>query len=61
MHMESKMGFGVTVKTFFCSFSVNICGDINTAKSINKELTYYYMSKQYALFAQNGLYALKRK
>lgn len=54
-------GLWCDCQNILLSFSVNICGDINTAKSINKELTYYYMSKQYAPFAQNGLYALKRK
>ncbi len=43
------------------SLLVNSNGDIYAAKRICKELTYYYTQKNYAPFAQKGLYALKRK
>lgn len=43
------------------SFLVNNGGDICAAQSICKDLTYYYTEKNYAPFAQKGLYALKRK
>lgn len=43
------------------SFLVNDGGDINFAKRIYKELTYYYTQKNFAPFAQKGLYALERK
>lgn len=43
------------------SFFVNDGGDINIAKRIYKELTYYYTQKNFAPFAQKGLYALERK
>lgn len=43
------------------SLLVNSNGDIYTARRICKELTYYYTQKNYATFAQKGLYALERK
>lgn len=43
------------------SLLVNSNGDIYTARRICKELTYYYTQKNYAPFAQKGLYALDRK
>lgn len=43
------------------SLLVNSDGDIYTARRICKELTYYYTQKNYAPFAQKGLYALERK
>ena len=43
------------------SLLVNSNGDIDTARRICKELTYYYTQKNYAPFAQKGLYALERK
>lgn len=43
------------------SLVVNNNGDIYKARRICKELTYYYTQKNYAPFAQKGLYALERK
>lgn len=43
------------------SYLVNSSGDIFAAQRICKELTYYYTTKNHALFAQKGLNALKRK
>ena len=43
------------------SLLVNSNGDIYAARRICKELTYYYAQKDYAPFAQKGLYALERK
>ncbi len=43
------------------SLLVNSNGDIYAAKRICKELMYYYTQKNYAPFAQKGLYALERK
>ena len=43
------------------SLLVNSNGDIYAARRICKELRYYYTQKNYAPFAQKGLYALKRK
>lgn len=54
-------GIWCDCQTILISLSVNLKGDINRARSISKELSYFYTQKIHAPYAQKGLYALNRK
>lgn len=58
---DTEDGFWCDCQMAQLSFLVNSGEDIDIAKHICKELTYYYTTKSYAPFAQKGIYALKRK
>ena len=54
-------GLWCDCQTNLLSLYVNIGGNINAAKKICRELTYYYTGKSFSPFAQKGLHALERK
>jgi len=58
---DIEVGLWCDCQMILISFTVNLTGDIAKARSISKELAYFYTNKIHAPFAQKGLCALERK